>query len=165
MSEVVRDFVVATHELRQIRKEHAPTIKAHMVAKKAAQLALYNHMDARNVTCVAVSEGPLAGQYARIKTNRSIRALTDTIVHAALDAVSNDVLMGNSIDEAADRISTEVQRARTVQRKYVAFDTAAERGCEKVENRPVRLRGARGIVPLAQAWCAPAAQREIANSL
>ena len=70
----------------------------------------------------------------RMKTNRSTRALTDKVVHAALNAVPDDVLTGNSIDAAADLILTEVQRARTVQRKYVAFDTAAERGCEKVES-------------------------------
>ena len=134
MSEAVREFVVATHELSKIRKEHAPTIKAHMVAKKAAQLALYNHMDTRNVTCVAVSEGPLAGQFVRMKTNRSTRAITDEVIHVALHAVPDDVLTGNSLDEAVDLILTEVQRARTVQRKYVAFDTSAERGCEKVES-------------------------------
>ena len=44
------------------------------------------------------------------------------------------LVITNSIDAAADLILTEVQRARTVQRKYVAFDTAAERGCEKVES-------------------------------
>ena len=134
MSEVVGEFVNATHKLRQIRKEHAPAIKAHMAVKKAAQLALYNHMDTRNVTCVAVSEGPLAGQFVRMKTNRSTRAITDEVIHVALHAVPDDVLTGNSLDEAVDLILTEVQRARTVQRKYVAFDTSAERGCEKVES-------------------------------
>jgi hypothetical protein len=134
MSEVVREFVVATHELSKIRKEHAPNIKAHMVAKKASQLALYNHMDTRNVTCVAVSEGPLAGPFVRMKTNCSTRAITDEVIHVALHAVPDDVLTGNSLDESVDLILTEVQRARSVQRKYVAFDTSAKRGCEEVES-------------------------------
>ena len=34
-------------------------------------------------------------------------------------------------------------------------------GSGALQYRPVRPRGARGIVPLAQARCAPAAQREL----
>ena len=126
----IEPFIVATRELQVLRSDHAPAIKKHRDAKAAAQQALHDSMDACNVTCVAAG----GGQYARIKTNRSIRALTDKVIHAALDAVPDDVLTGNSIDDAADAISAEVQRARTVQRKYVAFDKAVERGCDAVEN-------------------------------
>ena len=126
----IEPFIVATRELQVLRSDHAPAIKKHRDAKAAAQQALHDSMDACNVTCVTAG----GGQYARIKTNRSIRALTDKVIHTALDAVPDDVLTGNSIDDAADAISAEVQRARTVQRKYVAFDKAVERGCDAVEN-------------------------------
>ena len=126
----IEPFIMATRELQVLRSDHAPAIKKHRDAKAAAQQALHNSMDACNVTCVTAG----GGQYARIKTNRSIRALTDKVIHTALDAVPDDVLTGNSIDDAADAISAEVQRARTVQRKYVAFDKAVERGCDAVEN-------------------------------
>ena len=131
-SSPIREFVVATRELQGIRTEHAPAIKACRDAKTGAQLRLEASMRAHNVTCI-----PVGDQWARMKTNRSVRAITDGIIHEALDDVPDDILMGDSVDDAADAVASHVQRRRTVHRPYVAFDTVPQRGCAPVECPPI----------------------------
>ena len=82
MAASLRPFIVLTRRVDQIRAEHAERIRTLSRAKTAAQAQLHSSMDAAGVTSVAVGD-----MCARVRINRSLRALSDSLID---DAVVNN---------------------------------------------------------------------------
>ena len=95
-SHPIRDFIVATRSIKEIRAEHAPALKQCRETKRATQEALQRVLRAHNTTCVPVDD-----QYVRLKTQRSARAVTEEVIRTALD-------------DAAAAMAADVQRVHTV---------------------------------------------------
>jgi hypothetical protein len=113
----IKDFIVATRDLRASREEHAIPMKACLDAKKRSHDALHVLLNANGATRVQLP----GGVYAKLKMSRSTRALRPDVVHGQVDLLPAATLMG-SMSVCADAVVALLQKARIVEKEYVVIE-------------------------------------------
>ena len=142
----IKTFIVATRELNDIRKAHASTLKTCRETKAATQGQLHSLLQSSNASCVPVGDS----LFARVKTNRSQRTITEPMVKEAIEGIPTGILLNSTLDDAVNTVTAAIQQARPVLRSFAALEKHPERGYKELEPQPLVLEAAEQYTAAAE---------------